>query len=532
MRRLLLSGLVLLFILAAPSVASAVEVSVDFLPLENRGPDEPFVRIYDATGATNHITISTEGGIVVVRADPAPVPGSGCVAEDAGVVRCGAYGPARIAVSLSGGDDRVAVGALAGGTFVRSLEIYAGAGDDAVESAGMIPVTWHGGPGSDTTHGDLITSSYRERTAPVAVSFDGVANDGEPGEGDDVGTVGDALGGSGDDELAAGPVGVGLAGGPGDDRLTGGPGADTLDGGFDEDLVVGLGGDDALRDGGGHDVLLGGEGNDRLSAYVDASSEDQLDGGPGVDRATVTTGEGPFDLGLQTGAGFGSYRDLEQIELTTYGAARLRGSAAGEKLTLRGRAGSRLDGGGGDDVLDSGEPGFDGIRVSGGAGRDVVRAEHLDDVLALRDRERDRVHCPAGLLTVPEVDRIDVLSGCGAPVDVSEGRVDLARRRVSAAVRCPAVGREPCRGRLILRAGVDGPEPVRIARLARSFALPPATELRLAIALGPRTAAALRRARGYTTKVDARTVRVLRGQDGPVTVRRTLDLRRVGGRAR
>src|SRR5204862_547399 len=98
-----------------------------------------------------------------------------------------------------------------------------------------------GGFGADvlTGGGGVDTARYNARTAPVAVSLDGVANDGEAHEGDNV-SVENVLGGSGGD------------------RLTGGPGKDSMSGG------------------GGNDTLLA---RDR--------TKDHVDGGAGRDAATV-----------------------------------------------------------------------------------------------------------------------------------------------------------------------------------------------------------------------------------------------------
>jgi hypothetical protein len=148
--------------------------------------------------------------------------------------------------------------------------LQGGAGDDLLEpdahedpSADVVD----GGPGTDTITGDY-SSRFRSTSAgPQTLSFTlaGGADDGRPGEGDDVqgverlivsdggrfvgtdgndyiklaqvGTAGELVGGNGDDELR---------GGDGADRIDGGPGNDTLDGGFNDDVITGGPGQDHI----------------------------------------------------------------------------------------------------------------------------------------------------------------------------------------------------------------------------------------------------------------------------------------------
>ncbi|HEX9994698.1 MAG TPA: hypothetical protein VGB14_17350 [Acidimicrobiales bacterium] len=123
-----------------------------------------------------------------------------------------------------------------------------------------------GGPGRD-----LVT--YLARSAGVAISLNGRADDGEAGEGDDVG---------GDVED--------LTGSKGADRITGDDGANTLRGLDRDDVLDGRGGADRLEGddgadgltgGGGVDALYGGGGGDDLDAADGVA--DLADGGAGTD---------------------------------------------------------------------------------------------------------------------------------------------------------------------------------------------------------------------------------------------------------
>src|SRR5438046_1986255 len=74
----------------------------------------------------------------------------------------------------------------------------------------------------------------------VNVTLNGVADDGQERERDNVGaTVETIIGGAGNDTLAAGSTDAKLIGGGGNDTLTGGAGDDTLDGGTGGDLLSG-----------------------------------------------------------------------------------------------------------------------------------------------------------------------------------------------------------------------------------------------------------------------------------------------------
>jgi Ca2+-binding RTX toxin-like protein len=109
-------------------------------------------------------------------------------------------------------------------------------GNDVMDG-GAGPDSMNGGAGKDTV-------TYENRSSPVTVTLDGVADDGEKNENDNVapnveivlgGTVADTLSGDGD--------------------------ANTLDGGSGEDLVVGNAGRDRLAGGSASDLIRARDGN-------------------------------------------------------------------------------------------------------------------------------------------------------------------------------------------------------------------------------------------------------------------------------
>jgi hypothetical protein len=124
-----------------------------------------------------------------------------------------------------------------------------------------------GGPGFDTV--DDWVHPDRSQQRPITLTLDAVANDGAPGEGDDVRNVERVI------AFAAGtyvmddaanhvevfaPPELGRStvfGAGGDDRIIGGNGEQTLDGGPGDDYIEGGYGDDTLVGGPGRDTIVG-----------------------------------------------------------------------------------------------------------------------------------------------------------------------------------------------------------------------------------------------------------------------------------
>jgi Ca2+-binding RTX toxin-like protein len=121
---------------------------------------------------------------------------------------------------------------------------------------------YFGGPGFDTV-------DFRYSTVNLTVRLDGLANDGEAAERDNV---------RGDVEA--------VIGGTGDDLLVGNDADNTLIGGDGDDRIIGNGGNDTLLGGAGLDKLSGGDGRDLLDGRDNGyAMPDLLDGGSGFDRA-------------------------------------------------------------------------------------------------------------------------------------------------------------------------------------------------------------------------------------------------------
>jgi Ca2+-binding RTX toxin-like protein len=98
----------------------------------------------------------------------------------------------------------------------------------------------------------------------MTISIDGLANDGAPGEGDNI---------AGDFEQIDGTAS--------NDVFTGSPGPDKFVGGAGNDEVRGGAGDDDLSGDGGDDRVFGDAGNDKVQGLQGA---DKVDGGSGTDQ--------------------------------------------------------------------------------------------------------------------------------------------------------------------------------------------------------------------------------------------------------
>lgn len=136
--------------------------------------------------------------------------------------------------------------------------VNGGAGNDQLWGMGGDDLL-NGGSGADRTSGGAgaDTATYAGRAAAVIVRIDGVANDGQAGEGDNV--------------L---PDVENLIGGNGNDTLVGSAANNKIAGGFGNDTIRGLGGHDKMNGEGGNDTIFAADG-----------LADTIDGGAGFDVA-------------------------------------------------------------------------------------------------------------------------------------------------------------------------------------------------------------------------------------------------------
>jgi Ca2+-binding RTX toxin-like protein len=315
-----------------------------------------------------------------------------------------------------------------------------GPGDDTL-CAGDGPST---GPDADAINGgDGVDRVYYPRFAGVAVSLDGIAGDGEPGENDNVK-----------------PDVEGIVGGEGADVLTGNDGPNYLDGGAGGDTLNGLGGSDDLTDSGGDgaaDSFDAGDGDDVLGDA--GAGPDSFSGGAGEDllaayaaRTTAVTAtlDGIPDDGAP-GEGDNVGTDIEDV-VGGSGDDTIAGSAADNELA-GGPGNDAIAGGGGNDGL-HGDAGAD--LLDGGPGRDLLDGDGGPDTLRSRDGATDRDLCGGGTDSAQAEGRDHVATDCenqdiAPPAAVAIQSIVVTRAGyVVVRIACPAV-EERCGGLVLVK---------------------------------------------------------------------------------
>lgn len=264
-----------------------------------------------------------------------------------------------------------------------------------------------GGEGADTFVGgdgqDVIDYAfYDSREANLQITLDGIANDGEAGEFDDVQPTIDGIeSGSGDDFIIGSDADNSIQSGGGDDTVFAAGGADQLSVGDGNNSAFGESGDDRLYSSGiGRNLFVGGDGNDTFESAIGAGSADTFSGGNGTDTVDYSTGllslfgKPGVSLSLDGIANDGAVGEFDNIEMDveilhgTFGNDLIIGGPNGDSLWgIVGR--DTIRGGGGNDTLEGndfrgdamldGEDGNDSIRgdsgnetLIGGAGDDTI----------------------------------------------------------------------------------------------------------------------------------------------------------------
>jgi Ca2+-binding RTX toxin-like protein len=273
--------------------------------------------------------------------------------------------------------------------------------------------------GSDVFEGDgSDIVSYAARSTGVTITLDGIANDGQAGENDNVGLAAvlivggagnDVLngafaavnGGAGDDQLTSnqslfgeagndtlthigglrsameggdggdrmvekGTGGATMAGGAGNDSLVAGSTGTNLRGGVGNDRITGGPGGDFINGDDGNDLLIGGLGNDRVSgdagddrylADVALDGSDTFDGGAGNDTTDFQKRDNlSHNTALSLSASGVAGDDGEPGEGDTMTAENIRGGT-GRNVIFGDGGRNRLEGGRSADVINS----IDGI---------------------------------------------------------------------------------------------------------------------------------------------------------------------------
>jgi hypothetical protein len=452
MRSLGLALLALAFT-GSPASAAVIDIEEHFCGCDpSSGDEDTFtVVVTAAAGEHNVITVERSPRGIVIKDAGAPLTGRCRPTRDGAGRFCrGIFDGAD--VSLGDGDDSLTQGVA--GT------LDAGPGDDQIRVAAHFALL-SGGPGADlldATASDGAGVTYADHAEGVTVRLNGLADDGAPGEGDNL----------------LGPI-TGITGGDGDDLLEAGPTASALFGAGGKDTLVGSPQGDSLHGGDGDDSLSGGDGNDHLTG---AGGADALSGGPGLDEAAYG-GTQPLHLSIGDGANDGVAGEgddiREDIESLAGGSGNdvLIGDADANRLIAFGGQDVLRGGAGPDELIGWG----DGDELDAGPGADRVQAGSLDQPL-LADGELDRLDCRRHAPVI-EADAFDVLRTCAPSVIVRRASRLRSGGLVTLVARCPEESAVPCQGRL----WVNRFQGRRVSRKVRLRPLDPGDRTRLRIRL-------------------------------------------------
>jgi Ca2+-binding RTX toxin-like protein len=508
-------AIALTWVTAAHASASTVALDIaHYEPIGKGGRQAVYELVFAAApGETNALVVEPGTNQFRVR-DPGSTiaTGANCRA-DAGDILCTGLGRLIVGtITLGDGDDSADVpgGLLVGGPGADTLR---GRGDTYTH------VRFDGGPGADvmSTEGGPGHVIYEGRPRGVDVTLDGVANDGEAGEGDNAGAgVANVLGSDHADLLDARGVSARLVGNGGDDRLIGSPGPDSLEDGPGNDTALGGDGNDVFRHHAGGDLYRGGDGaRDEIYYY-------------GTDSITVTLDDRPGDGVPGEGDDVGS--DVEAV-FTGDGDDRVVGSD-GPNIVSTSYGSDAIDGRGGDDILLGGSdwPEFATSpvttnTVTGGPGADRFVLHGPSDVIRADDGEADSIECAeAPVLVGLSADAIDTAPGCAPhPQMVSPrpgrgaARVDR-RGRAVVRVACPKRSDIACAGSMRLMRGSK-------ADARGRFAIPAGRSARVSLRLSSRALRLVRRGRRvrgwvhFTTRRDVPAVSATQ-QNGALTFKR------------
>jgi hypothetical protein len=333
-----------------------------------------------------------------------PITSDGSCSVNRGTGTCATAGVTLIDVETGDQDDSVSQ------TTATPSRLVGGNGNDKL-TGGAADDVLRGEAGADTLTGGggRDTADYSDRTAPLTVSLDGAAGDGEVGENDNVAAdVENVSGGSADDVLTGGDADNGLYGNAGNDTISGAGGNDVVDGGP---------GDDLLDGGPGADTLIGGDGTDRATyANSPAGVRVTLDGQPGDGAA-------------------GENDSVDTENLT---------GSPGDDVLIGNAAANAIDGGAGAD------------RILGGAGADALDGGPGDDLIQSLDSENDLVACGEGTDGTLS-DKADVRSDCEyikyRALSASSTAVHVSRGAIRIPVRCSPATVAGCAGRVALKYG-------------------------------------------------------------------------------
>ncbi len=301
--------------LAWAGVAQAGTVSVS-------GDDVTFVA---APSEVNRVVVAFEEdpvrGLRVVDLGATLTAGAGCSSVGGSEAFCPTPIVGEIVLALDDQNDWANTSAVPDGQAIR---LEGGDGNDTLDSGLNRNAVQDGGLGADLLSGEGATVDYSARTNSLTVTTDdGLANDGETGEGDNLDHVNGVFGGHAADTVTVQGFGMFVSGGAGNDELNDfGGGATNLVGGPGRDVLKSIGFQDSeLQGGDGNDTLIGGNG---AQFFDGGKGNDLLRGGPGTDR--LTGGDGADELvggrakdQMRGGSGNDTLRSKDAFKDLVYG---------------------------------------------------------------------------------------------------------------------------------------------------------------------------------------------------------------------
>jgi Ca2+-binding RTX toxin-like protein len=383
-----------------------------------------------ANGESNRVTISLSGETIrVTDTGATPTAGAGCTLSGR-TVSCPRTGLTDIVADLGDRNDRLGISRA---VALRS-RVRGASGNDTLGGGGG-PDELDGGGGADTV-------SYAGRNDAVTVTLGGGADDGAPGEADNLVSIERLVGTASADALTGGGAGERLDGFRGDDRVDGGGGNDTLIGGQ------------------GLDALSGADGNDVFASLSAEDGRDVFQGGAGVDRVdyaarrrgngVVAQPDGRPRSGERPGGGLAFTDPLPSLvtlisgenDLIQTDVENLRGTSFADVLAAP-LGGGRLEGLAGTDVL-AGGPGGDDLQ--GGAGFDRILSRDVRNDAIACGSETDRVHADAS--DRPNADCESVLRSFAVALlaPPPPARTLRAENAIDVRVSCPAQAAVRCVG--------------------------------------------------------------------------------------
>ncbi len=306
----------------------------------------------------------------VSAADPACLLFPGVILGDDGP-NAPLRGTSRSDVIASLGGDDVVLGADANDKICLGPGRDIGKGGPGSDEFITDPVP----DGRDDFYGDDGADSvrYLGRSVGVTVTLDGVANDGQAGEQDNVRLSTENVQGTGfADQIVGNDLANVFIGGDGDDDLRGGLGDDDLYGVWGDDLIIGNA---------GNDHLSGLDGDDRFVTAGSPDGDDEVFGGNGFDTMDYSGRNAGFGVTVVLDNDFndGSTGEFDNIRTDV---EHVIGGAGADNLTAGAytdEVANRLVGGFGNDTLNSIDGAWD--VVDGGPGLDLCLTDPGDYVI-------------------------------------------------------------------------------------------------------------------------------------------------------